>query len=376
VMYHNARFRKTVGFTLVELLVVIAIIAILIALLLPAVQAAREAARRVQCANSVKQISLAMQNHHDTFGSFPPGVPDCTHNNAIQGGTQVGAFCKGPVWTLQILAEMELQVMAERVTMAMENASNPADDFEHFGHDGPLTLCGTGTECGPCCDFNIGPITPTPYLCPSATRMIESLNTYGLDVWTSKGNYAVCWGSNDYNDFNPFQEVPINIKLQRGAFHIVMIPGWEDRPQSDDANQGSFKRGHGQGTRLSRLADGSSNTLCVGEVLGFDSPEDGRGAWVAHAMGSTNFTAKFGPNSEGTDVLPMCDSTIPIDDPMKCTLNRSNGQVWASARSAHPGGVNVSRCDGSVKFESDSIDPTVWQSLATKAGGEIFPDSL
>ena len=62
------------AFTLVELLVVIAIIGILVALLLPAIQAARESARRTQCINQIRQLTLALQNHHDTKGGFPPGV--------------------------------------------------------------------------------------------------------------------------------------------------------------------------------------------------------------------------------------------------------------------------------------------------------------
>ena len=72
--YHmTTQSRRPHGFTLVELLVVIAIIGVLVALLLPAIQAAREAARRSECMNHLKQMGLAIQNHHDAKQHFPVG---------------------------------------------------------------------------------------------------------------------------------------------------------------------------------------------------------------------------------------------------------------------------------------------------------------
>src|SRR5687767_9230974 len=104
-----SRLRR--GFTLVELLVVIAIIGVLVALLLPAVQQAREAARRMSCQNNLKQIGIALHNHHDVKLTFPPGALNTGAN-----GTPVYT-----TWTIEILPFMEQQALYQQYDQTQFN---------------------------------------------------------------------------------------------------------------------------------------------------------------------------------------------------------------------------------------------------------------
>ncbi len=121
------------GVTLIEVLVVIAIVAILAALLLPAVQSAREAARRLKCANNLKQMCLAIHNYDSAFAQLPQGV-------GSYGGFSVH---------VKLLPYMEQRSLYDSINMQVFVASGenitatqmvpgflicPSDPERHIGH--------------------------------------------------------------------------------------------------------------------------------------------------------------------------------------------------------------------------------------------------
>ena len=324
--------RRRGAFTLVELLVVIAIIAILIALLLPAVQAAREAARRTQCGNNLKQIALAMQNYHSTFGTFPIGFVDCeTYDTYWNGLRALGtnAFA-------QILPFIEQTTVAAEYNYEARNneAANSAIVSSQI----------------------------TVFQCPSDDARNRAL-TINYPSWVSnysRSNYAVSFGSD-------------TMLFEDHGFHLVQCPYPAHLDSDSLDNDGAFRIGKGR--RVRDIFDGTSQTALVSELISgkWDEEGDIRGAWAYHIIGGASYTHFNTPNSGDPDVLLCCNRCEPNDIP----CNPSGGSNWdqthAAARSQHPGGVQLAFADGHVEFYSDTVDSDVWRALATIGLGEIIP---
>jgi prepilin-type N-terminal cleavage/methylation domain-containing protein len=330
-MAHASRSRP--GFTLVELLVVIAIIGILVALLLPAVQAAREAARRMSCANNLKQIGLSLHNYHDVFKAFPPAGLYLIHK-------------PGASWSAQarLLPYLEQSDLENLINWSLAYDSQPA-------------VAGTRVPV---------------YLCPSETN-----DRSRPDPQPSNPNYA---------------HYPLSFGINMGTWFVF-----------DPVTQ---RVGNGlvcvnESTNIASLVDGTSNTLAFGEIKAFSpylrdggvpaglqipaptdpvqvaafgggfKPDSGHTEWIDGRVHQTGFTATFPPNTKVPYV--SAGKTWDIDFNSSREGRTTNGTTYAvvTSRSYHPGGVNSSAADGSVRFVAQTIDLLTWRSLATRAGGEV-----
>ncbi|MDR1492418.1 MAG: DUF1559 domain-containing protein, partial [Planctomycetaceae bacterium] len=230
------RTLKTYGFTLVELLVVIAIIGVLIALLLPAVQAAREAARRMQCSNQLKQLSLALHTYHDAYKAFPAGNSRFCRPNTTTAWNGYTPF-------LSLMPFYEQQALYDEATTGGNSGVDPSSG-------------------SPWADRNIKAI-----LCPS--------ESYARNAW-GRVNYVFSLG--DWADRNNWSATASEQVLEnnRGAFI---------RAAGSSVTDANFRcKWHTMAT----LADGTSNTVVFSERCVSSRRNTIRGAYALSIAGIGN----------------------------------------------------------------------------------------
>jgi prepilin-type N-terminal cleavage/methylation domain-containing protein len=125
--------------------------------------------------------------------------------------------------------------------------------------------------------------------------------------------------------------------------------------------------------RFADITDGLSNTLMMSEVrMANDPVYDFRGDILNDDDSAGQFMTLNTPNSSAADRTWGCD---PTNGPSPCVASSwPAGPGSVAARSNHPGGVSTLRCDGSVSFQNDTIDLSVWRAMGSTKGGEPFTD--
>jgi prepilin-type N-terminal cleavage/methylation domain-containing protein len=369
------RKQRLQGFTLVELLVVIAIIGILIALLLPAVQAAREAARRIQCTNNVKQLCLAMHTHHDANQSLPPGHTSCSDPKQISQASNGGQACSGPGWVALLLPQMEQTALYNNLMNCLDAQPN-------------VSMCSNPTLFSNNLLLTVGDTTPAGLLCPSSKVMSES-ERFAYSKWgykaankLAKGNYAANFGCSNVlaTVDNTIKTPPLkkDCSVPAGPFGIVTLDNWA---QASSNPKGRWKAGLGKGKNFGDMAiDGTSNTVAVSEIIGYDSKNDVRGVWLIGVMGGSAFVTRYQPNSNPVsnplyqDSIVACgQKTLATGKDLTCAFAAAEDKTsFATARSRHKGVVVTGLCDASVRTVSDNVDVIAWHAMGTRSGREAI----
>lgn len=306
------------AFTLVELLVVIAIIGLLVGLLLPAVQAAREAARRMQCKNNLKQIGLAIHMYHDSFNTLPPAGYENITRPTLKKPFAVGVSMFGLL--LPNIEQPAIYALLQSETM---------DE---------LTVTETKKI--------------QTYLCPSSPK--ENYQQNSKTYWLT--HYQPILGPDGIGpNGTPYKFVVGNgFGCSEGGYSLeggLQIVRFLQRSNW---------------VRIADLVDGTSNTLIVGELSWTDKGATDKVTWARATSAGTESKYSY---AGGRNVRYPINKYGWDDLVGKCEQNnRSFG-------SHHSGGCNFLAADGHVRFESDSMEFSILQALATRAGGEVTSSS-
>ena len=323
----KARWIDRRGFTLVELLAVIAIIGTLVGLLLPAVQAARESSRRANCMNTMRQLGLAMHNHHDARGRLPAGVvtsikSSATSNCYVQPTTGNMNDENGPPWSVMILPYLE------------------SDDlFRLFDMRSSATWCS--------------------FRGASPSNLIESYPATNTAAQTRRNMTFICpsdpagVGSHPYTSYMAVQG--------GGSSPDCTTPGYSGRV--------FFYNGlffNNSAIRQKDIVDGSSKVFMLGETKYLPTPTsypNYYGTWASSYYSE--------PSSQM--YITLCAAMDPINASPLSNLVPGTGTFEVLTRtfgSRHDGGgATFVMADGSVTFVTDNIDMATYRALGARNDG-------